>query len=244
LKLYNEGKLIAENEYAITLAEKSWVQIPAISTRKICLVDFSGIQQSFDFLNINYTSATSVSDALKNKHDLLVFSGLDDKNSSEQELNRLRNYVKKGGKVLLLNSNEASKRMYPEYITGWIIPTEGDIVNLEIPESGIFDDIELMDLRYFNNNKREIPTVCHSVLRVNRHPDLEELTSQTKIHGYISGEMDKRSERVQSIRGTTIVKIKDNGFVTLSTMSLEKTLTDPIPGKLLTNMIHDLLKDE
>jgi hypothetical protein len=56
----------------------------------------------------------------------------------------------------MLDGKEAAKTMYPEHITGWIILTEGDIVNLEIPESGIFNDIELMDLRYFNNNKREI----------------------------------------------------------------------------------------
>jgi hypothetical protein len=168
---------------------------------------------------------------------------LDNKNTTGQELNRLREYVKKGGKILLLDSNEAAKTMYPEYITGWIMPTEGDIVNLEIPESNVFEGIEPMDLRYFNNNRREVPTVCHSTLSVNRHPNLEELTSQTKIHGYISGEMDARSERVKSMRGANIVKIRDTGFVTLSTLSLEKAQTDPIPGKLLVNLINDLLNN-
>ena len=242
LKLYNDNKLVADNEYDITFAEKSWAQSPAVSGKKIGLVDFSGVKASFDFLGIDYTPLNSVTKALESKSDLLVFSGLDNKNASEQELIRLREYVKKGGKVLLLDSNEASKAMYPEYIAGWMVPSEGDIVNLEIPESEVFSGIEWMDTRYFNNNKQEVPMVCHTVVQVNRHPDLEELTSQTKIHGYISGEMEQRSEAVKKIRGTTIVRIKDDkGIVTLSTMALEKAVTDPIPGKLLTNMLVDLL---
>jgi hypothetical protein len=45
------------------------------------------------------------------------------------------------------------------------------------------------------------------------------------------------------MRGANIVKIRDTGFVTLSTLSLEKAQTDPIPGKLLVNLINDLLNE-
>jgi hypothetical protein len=37
------------------------------------------------------------------------------------------------------------------------------------------------------------------------------------------------------------VKIKEGGTAIFSTMSLEKAVTDPIAGKLLSNMIDDLL---
>jgi hypothetical protein len=242
LKLYNEGELIADNEYAITLAEKSWTQSSDVSAKKITLVDFSGIKPAFDYLDIHYTTANSVTEALKTSSDLLVFSGLDNQTGSEKELKLLRDYVKKGNNVLLLDCNEASKNLYPEYINGWTTPTEGDIVNLEIPESHVFDGIGWMDLRYFNNNKKELPTVCHTALKVNRHPNLEELTSHTKIHGYINGDMEERSEKVQSIRGTTIAQIQDNGTVTISTMSLEKAMTDPVAGRLLVNLLADLLR--
>jgi hypothetical protein len=242
VKLYNEGKLVADNEYAVVLADKSFTAAPSLSSKKITLVDFSGIKQSFAFLGLNYISAKTVSEALKTKHDLLVFSGLDAKNSSVPELNALRDYIKKGGKVLFLDCNEAAKILYPEYIDGWIIPTEGDIVNLEIPESKVFEGIDWMDLRYFNNNQAEVPMVCHTTLKVNRHSNIEELTSQTKIHGYISGEMDERAEKVKSMRGTTIAKIKDKGTLTLSTMSVDKAPTDPVSGKLLVNLIVDLLE--
>ena len=66
----------------------------------------------------------------------------------------IREYVAKGGKVFLIDSEVAAKEMYPEYINGWIVPTEGDIVNMEIPESPLSDGIAPMELRNFNNNQR------------------------------------------------------------------------------------------
>lgn len=243
LKLSNNGKQIAENEYKITIATKDWAASTTREVQNVALVDFADMKKSFDFLGINYTSYPTVSEALKAKAALLVFSGLDaSRNCTEQELRQIRDFISKGGKVLMLDGKEAAKTMYPEYITGWIIPTEGDIVNLEIPESPVFDAIEWMDLRYFNNDRREVPTVCHASLKVNRSPELEELTSQSKIHGYIDGDMDERSEYVKTIRGTTIVKINDKGTLLLSTMSLEKATTDPVAGRLLSNMLSSLSK--
>jgi len=51
----------------------------------------------------------------------------------------------------------AAKMIYPDLIRGWITPTEGDIVNMEIPESPVFDGITPLDLRYFNDNQRDNP---------------------------------------------------------------------------------------
>ncbi len=50
----------------------------------------------------------------------------------------LRSYQFKGGRLLLLNSKEVAKNIYPEYITNWIIPTEGDIVNMERNDASVF----------------------------------------------------------------------------------------------------------
>ena len=42
-----------------------------------------------------------------------------------------------------------AKNIYPEYITNWIIPTEGDIVNMERNDASVFDEIDVLELRYF-----------------------------------------------------------------------------------------------
>jgi len=241
LRFTEEGKQMSVNEYDILLAKKDWTQTVA-KGKNVVLVDNNNTSKVFDHINAKYTKVETIADALKAKADLLVFAGLD-KNTEANQLKTIRDYIAKGGKVIILNSEDVSKSIFPEYITGWIKPTEGDIANMEIPESSVFDDIDLLELRYFNNNKREVPTICHSAFKVNRNDNVEELANQTKIHGYINGEMDERSEYVKTIKGFPIVKISDNkGKALVSAMAHEKALTDPIAARLLSNMINDMLK--
>jgi hypothetical protein len=114
---------------------------------------------------------------------------------------------------------------------------------MELPESPLFNGIELLELRYFNNNQREIPTVCNTALKVNRHPNVEELANYTQMHGYITGDMPQRSEFMKQIKGFPLLKITDGtGIATISTMTVEKAPTDPVAGKLLINIIRNLLQ--
>jgi len=240
LGLTENGVQVSENEYKILLAEKTWSRSAIPSTKKIALVSYDGIEKNLDFLNINYTFEQTIADAMKRKSDIYILSGLD-KHCSDEEMSQIKSYISEGGKVLISNSPETVQKLFPEYITGFMIPTEGDIVNMEISESPVFDGIGLLELRYFNNNEREIPTVCHSVLKINRNPNVIELAGQIKIHGYINGEMQQRSEYMKTIKGFPLVEIKDNqGIALLSTMSIDKADTDPIAGKLLVNMIKHL----
>ena len=175
-------------------------------------------------MRINYQTVSSVREAVnsKQKADLCVISGLTNCTNEEKEL--LRGYQAKGGKLLLLNSKEAAKIIYPEHITGWTMPTEGDIVNMERNDAPVFDGIGVLELRYFNNNKREIPTACNATLHVNRNENLTELAGQMKIHAYIDGGTpEDRINRINSMRGFTLIQIKDGrGIATVSTMCTEK----------------------
>lgn len=243
LRLTENGVCISENEYKLNIAQKDWSRSSVNPVKKIALIDFNGIDKALDFLKVNTTKFTSLSAALKSKSDVYIVSGIDSAKFTVSELSQLRTLVDKGAKVLLLNSPEFTKKLYPEYITGWIVPTEGDIVNMEIPESPVFNGIGLFDVRYFNNNKPEIPTVCRTAFTVNRHPNVQELANQTKIHGYINGEMQERSDYVKSIKGFSILRINHGGSVIVSGMNLEKATTDPIAGRLLVNMVNDLLNN-
>jgi hypothetical protein len=240
LRLTEAGKQVSANEYEILLAEKDWVQV-VDAKKKIVLVDKDNIAPVLDFINIRHETVPDIASALKAKADLLIVSGLG-KEGDASDVKALRAYIEKGGKTLFLQSEETAKAIFPEYITGWIVPTEGDIVNMEIPESPVFDEIDLLELRYFNNNKREIPTVCTAALQVNRSENLQELAHQTKIHGYINGDMDERIDYVKTIKGFPIIKIKEGqGASLISTMSCEKSLTDPIAARLLANMVKEML---
>lgn len=244
LKLTENGLPVSENEYELLLAQKAWNQNKVLNGKKIVLLDKDNIKDKFDFLGVNYHEVSSVKELLSAQYqsDLCVISGLETCTDEEKEL--LRNYQQKGGKLLWLNSPVAAQKVYPEYITGWIVPTEGDIVNMERNDHRVFDDIDVLDLRYFNNNKREIPLACNSVLKMNRSENLTELAGHMKIHAYIDGgSPEDRINKINSMRGFTLLKVKDGqGVATISTMCTEKTDTDPIAGKLLINMVNDLLK--
>jgi hypothetical protein len=238
LRLTENGRQVSANEYEILLAERKWAQI-GNAGKRIVLVDNNGISAVLDALNLRYQSVPDMQEALKQQADIWIVSG--NKNADRQHAGYLRAHIASGGKVLLLNSEETAKAVFPEHITGWLKPTEGDIVNMEIPESPVFDDIDLLELRYFNNNRREIPTVCYSALQVNRSEQVEELANQTKIHGYINGDMQQRSDYVKTIKGFPIIKITEGkGEALISTMAHDKAATDPVAARLLANMIHSM----
>lgn len=243
LELKNKGGvLLSQNDYNMTLATQEWSNNEDLKGKKIVLVDNNNTANVFDQLQIPYTKVATVADAVKAKADLYVYAGLDDKNCSAEDLSNARKLVQTGKNALFLNCEKAMLKMYPEHFTGFLVPTEGDIATMEIPESPVFDNIEKMDLRYFNNNKREIPTVCNASMQTVRSEKVEPLAAQMKIHGYINGDMHKRSNYVSTIKGFPLLTIRDQGKVMVSTMRTDKATTDPVAGKLLSNMVSTMLK--
>lgn len=244
LKLTENGLPVSQNEYNLLLARKTWNINRIAEGKKILLLDADNMKDKLDFLHIPHQTVASIKELVnpKQKADLCIISGLTQCTDKDKEL--LRAYQSKGGKLLLLNSKEAAKTIYPEHITGWIIPTEGDIVNMERNDAPVFDGIGVLELRYFNNNRREIPTACNATLKVNRNDNLIELAGQMKIHAYIDGgKPEDRIKRIDSMRGFTLLQIKDGkGLATVSTLCTEKADTDPIAGRLLVNMINELVR--
>lgn len=244
LKLTENGLLVSENEYDLLLVQKASNIGKVPTSKKIVLLDKDETKKTLNFLKINYQTVPTIKDLMdtKLKANLCIISGLEECTDEEKEL--IRAYQAKGGKILFLNSKGAVKKTYPEHITGWIIPTEGDIVFMERDDAPVFEGIDILELRYFNNNKREIPTACHATLTVNRNENLTELAGQMKIHAYIDeGKAGDRINRINSMRGFTLLHIKyGKGEALVSTMCTEKATTDPVAGKLLINMINEMIK--
>ena len=244
LCLVEDGKTLSTNEYDLLLANKEWNVGKIHPGKKILLLHKDGMKERLDFLQAGYQEVSTVKELtdVRRKADLCILSGMTECTDEEKAL--LRSYVSQGGKLLLLNSKETAKAVYPEYITDWIIPTEGDIVVMERSDDAVFRDIDPLELRYFNNNRREIPLACSATLKAVRHTHVEELASQMKIHAYIDGGApEERIQKIESMRGLTLLRIADGKGITLvSTLCTEKAGTDPIAGKLLVNMINGLLE--
>lgn len=243
LTLEKDNLLISQNEYDILLATKNWVinNIETVAS-KVVVVDFLNmLKPALDFAKLPHTECKSVAEAFNKKAALFIFSGMNEMNTSNEELTLIQTFVSKGGKVLLLNSGSLAQRLFPQYIRGFL-KDKGDIANIEIPESGIFNNIEPLEIRYFNNNLREIPLVTNGAYQINKTAEVNPLISFTKIHGYLQGNMIERQSQLDKIKGFPVVMIQNNGRVILSELLLNKATTDPIAGKLLLNMIAEMLQ--
>jgi beta-galactosidase len=242
LKLMANGKTVSENSYDVLLAKKTGLDATKLEGKKIAVFDAGNhIIPSLNYLGIKYAAATTLAAALKQKADVYILSGLDSLNTPADEIKAVKNVIANGGKVLLSASGGIAHMLYPEYIRS-LLKENGEITTMDIPESSVFDGIEPLETRYLNNNKRESPSVISGVFRINRNPNVEALASFIKIHGYLSGTVNERQSTLDKIKGFPIVKIKDQGVALLSEIRLEKTVTDPIAGKLLVNMLLDLTR--
>lgn len=244
LSLLENGNQISANEYDLTFASKDWTKGQIKADKKIVMLCNDDVAQAFDALEIPYIRVNTVSElvAKKNKADLYVLGGISDMN--ETDAKAIRDCQANGGNMLMLDSKDFAPAVYPEYIKGMIIPTEGDIVVMERPDASVFDSLDVLDLRYFNNNKREIPLACNAILKAERGDNIKELASQMKIHAYIDGgKPEDRISKIESMRGLTMLEINDGkGKSLVSTMSTEKAATDPIAGRLLVNMVRTSLQ--
>lgn len=241
LKLLEKGKVISENDCELLLSDKKWFDVQSLSTKNIQVVDQTNkIVTISDFVGLIYKKANSIETAIAAKPSLLILAGLDSSNTSGIQVKQIQNYLIDGGKLLLLNSGKLASSIFPEQIRG-IIEENGEIFSMEIPESPVFNDIEPLDTRYFNNNKRENPLVLKAAYQINRVGGLEALAAYTKVHGYLEGDIYERTKKLDSIKGFPILKVKNNGTTILSEVLLEKGTTDPVAAKLFVNMIKDLL---
>ncbi len=243
LKLLENGKPVSENDYDLLLADRNWLQSGRLKGRKITVVDLPGqVLPALDYAGIIYQKAGNILAAIKQKPDILLLNGLNQENAPADQQIQIRSFVKKGGKVLLLNSADIAPSLYPQQIRS-VLKDDGEIISMEIPESSVFDGIEPLDTRYFNNNQRENPFVCTASFRVNRGADIQSLASYSEVHGYLEGRISQRQDKLDQIKGYPIVKISDQGQIILSGVMLQKGTTDPVAGKLLVNMLNNLLND-
>ncbi|HWB91627.1 MAG TPA: glycoside hydrolase family 2 TIM barrel-domain containing protein [Puia sp.] len=230
LRLIRGGRVLSQNDYDLVVAPRSWAAgvVPAVA-----LVDFGGRMAGvLDTLGVSYKKFGSVDEAIASGR-VLVVSG----DASLDELRRLRSFVSGGGRAVWLGAGTMASVVYPEYIKG-VLEWKGEIMNMDIPESPVFDRLEPLDLRYFNDNRRASPAVCAGAFEVERGPGLTAPASFTRVHGYLQGEMMQRKAALEKLRGFPIVRIDDKGVMMLSQVMVEKATTDPVAGRLLTNMIR------
>lgn len=243
LRLIQEGHLISANDYHLFFAGKNWAKGHALKNKKIVVADPRGsITPVLNSLGIPYSHETSIQDALKQKADVLVLTGSDSSSKDQQTAHEIEAAVRNGARILWLDPGPQAGEAFPDDIRG-IVEANPEIANMVIDESPVFNQLDPLSLRYFNDNRPATPTVCAGSFQINRSAHLETLASSEAVHGYLQGSFTARSRALDKIKGFPIVKIEDGkGKIILSTMQLGKGVTDPVAGKLLTNLLAALTK--
>lgn len=240
LRLTENGLTVSENEYSLLLASKDWTGSREAG-RPVLLENGAETEQVLESLGIGSLTVRTVEEmADSSEGNVCIVSGM--KDISGDGIAVLRSFIAEGGKVLFLNSAEIAAKVFPEIIKDVVTPKDGDIVCMERDDHPVFEGIGVLDLRYFNNNRREIPDACNAVLKTERDSDMVELAGHMDIHAYINGkEMSERIAEIESLRGLTMIQINEGkGKCIVSTMCTEKGGTDPVAGRLLVNMMKIL----
>lgn len=241
LKLYlvKEETEIALNEYKLLIAKNQWMQAEDQKEKKIVIIDFDGkTKPVLDFLKIPSKEEKDIAEGFKQYADIYIISGMESIAISEEDENIIQQKLANGENILLINSGEKLKTIFPEYVSGYI-NKPNETAQIDIPESGVFDGLEHMDLRYFNNNKSEKPLVFNGMIQVHKKPEISSLSAACE-HRY--ARIQDRRKEMLTMKGFPIVLIEKGGKLILSEMMTEKGIYDPVAAKLLCNMINELSK--
>ncbi|WP_345952923.1 glycoside hydrolase family 2 TIM barrel-domain containing protein [Mucilaginibacter sp. PAMB04168] len=243
LKIIDRASVVSENSYDLTFLQKADIIRTLATSTKIALLDTKGtLSPALNELGISHQTASSITDLIKLKADVYVLAGIDSSNTTAAQTAQLKDFINSGAPVLLSNAGNFSHVLLPEYIRG-INKSNGEVTTMDIPESPVFDGIEPLDTRFFNNELRELPSVVSGAYQINRRDGLTALASHTRIHGYLPGSMDARMTKLDNLRGFPIVQIKEQSKnLILSEIRIDKAKTDPIAARLLLNMINTLVK--
>ena len=224
------GKVVSTNDYDLVIATHDWADAGVKTAGKVQVFDPAGnaktVLAGYD------TEAVSAMDHLFPAEPLVVgdvdaLAGGDD----------LKAFVQGGGRVLLLQPGDALQKLFPDLIKSYR-KTVGEIVAMEVPESPVFDGIEPLDTAWFEMGQGNIPYACSGTYEVDRtQPGVDTLAGECDFHSGL------KQPQFFQVAGAPIVVIHlGKGVILASTMMLSARDKDPIPGRLLGDMLTYLAK--
>jgi hypothetical protein len=156
-----------------------------------------------------------------------------DANESQPDAVKIRDFVTNGGNVLMLHPKSFLSKLYPDAVKRYV-PKEGEIVTMRVAESPVFDGIDPLDLAWFGRGRDGIPQACFGVYELAPGAaNVTALANYCGIHAYLQNSAD-----ISKYTGTPLLEIRSGkGRVVASEMCLEAGDEDPVPGRLLSNLI-------
>ncbi len=237
LEYYAKGKKLSENEYELTLAEKSWTR-PATSNRTIGVYDITGkTYEVLDALGLSYTQLKDLTQIRLLDLDLLIVANLDQNNEVPYNWEDVRKMAANGLNTLLIHPGKHLQWNHGDQISG-LYERTARVTHMHIPEHPVFDDLEPADLAWWQQEGRTSPRAARRSFRLKSTEKVTPLVNYLRPHVYLGNPTDQLPE----MSGIPLLEIEEQkGTIIASEMELNQAVKDPIAAKLLMNIIEYLL---
>lgn len=228
LKLSEGDRLVSQNNYDLALAEPEWVKAPEDVTP---LILDPGKSSAALWRLAGVTPRWSADVPESHPPCLVVCDYGWVRDAARRE--RFLRYVDEGGLALLCAPGSALKNLFPGIVTAFR-PGDREIVTMRVPESPVFDGIEVMDLRWFDRGDRGIPLATHGDFKLAESQQVEILAKDAPVHGYLTTQQ-QRAE----LEGAVIFTVKHGkGRIWVTQLAHETGVHDPIAARVLRNLLN------
>jgi len=235
LRLVSRGITLSQNSYEVVIASRAWAQGTLDQPANVFLWNPDG-HRAFDSSDARGTEVNSIQSV--DPAAILVVGGLERKALDEQEKSELMDFISQGGHVLMLHPGARLANLFPDAIQDFKAK-DGEIVTMHVPESPVFSGIEPLDLAWFGSEGRRLPVACEGIYQINEQSGAVALAGQCDIHGYLKVPSD-----IQKYSGTPLVELHvGRGTLIASELDLESGNSDPIPERMLNNLIQYLASE-
>jgi len=234
LTLTDGDRILGTNDYDIVLATREWAA-PAIQGAVSVYDPLGKAKATLAGLQTTEVLLENLSNT-----KVLVVGDLGDAIKTLDGEERLKVFVREGGRLLLLQPGAALCRFLPEYVKSHR-STKGEIVSMVAPESPAFDGLDPLDLSWFELGPKTTPLACIGTWEVNRErPEVDALAHQCDFHTEILFGPEQQRPFF-NIAGAPLVEIRlGKGMIIASEMVLSAKDRDPIAGRLFKNLLNTL----
>ncbi|MCT4648242.1 MAG: hypothetical protein N4A74_24860 [Carboxylicivirga sp.] len=240
LSLESRGKVLSENDYNITVADKNWLDVESLKDKNIGVFDITGKTcELLDYVGIKYYKLTDLTEIRLRQFDALIVANLDADNEVPYNWEDVRKVMRNGTNVLLVHPGKHMQWLMYDRIES-IYERTGRVVNMHIPEHPAFDELEPMDLAWWQPEEDELPRACKRSYRLKKKDSTLDLCTYLRPHTGLGG---NRIETYREMSGIPLLQVTEGeGTLIASEMELNQGTKDPIAAKLMVNLIKYLVK--
>jgi hypothetical protein len=180
------------------------------------------------FYGLKFSTVSSVAE-IKDINSILIVADP----AKVPDYQAIEQFVKQGGKALLLNNRQRVVDLLPDHVKGYKAYRH-EIVTMNVKEYILFDGLEPLDMAWFTDG-REVPYVAHGRFAVDRFsPEVTALAETLEWHGYLQKPSDYKGRGGVPLFEVSLGK----GKILVSELRVDAVSFDPINGRIIGNLLN------